>query len=578
MTRNRVLSTVTLALVALLALPPSTLAQVPGITNLDLYSKSLQAAQEAVEYYGRYDNPEQLARINRIGYELAQQAGYQKMPFTFGLVNTPEPNAFALPGGQIFVTRGMLDLGPDDNMLANVLGHEITHVTHEHYLKLQRRATLMNILSTALVAGVAIGADHSSKPVDAPYDPRIGYDTGGDIIQGAAAASLVLSELLMRSYSRDQEDDSDNEGQRLAAAAGYDPDGARQFWELMNQRAPQLKQYGYWQTHPFAEDRMRTAEGRRGSWSIQPRSSAEGFRVRTQATLTGYIDRQKPNEEIVDFLKESSLNTWPQGKVAEDLRLEKLHRLRDSELARPQLSRDYGSVLKAYREEIEEVKGLDPKSNLPGLLATEVADLEAKRKEMYPKAVQVLDKGIYETSFLVSFLSNYPDTPEVPEVALALGDAYSRLGNQTEAVTQYLRSWNTAPDSAEGKRARTGLRNLAPHLQELAALQQLAEQSKDAELKHIASDRLASVVKTYTDVANGAEYLRRYPEGEHVVPVLERLNTLADNLYSEVVLYQGMGDAIKAIDRINKILTHAPLSPAAEKLRDRAVLSAEKAG
>ena len=90
--------------------------------------------------------------------------------------------------------------------------------------------------------------------------------------------------------------------------------------------------------------------------------------------------------------------------------------------------------------------------------------------------------------------------------------------------------------------------------------------------------RLTSVVKTYTDVANGAEYLRRYPEGEYVVPVLERLNVLADNLYSEVVIYQGMGDGIKAIDRINKIMTHAPLSPAAEKLRDRVVLSAEKAG
>ena len=54
-------------------------------------------------------------------------------------------------------------------------------------------------------------------------------------------------------------------------------------------------------------------------------------------------------------------------------------------------------------------------------------------------------------------------------------------------------------------------------------------------------------------------------------------NVLADNLYAEVILYQGMGDAVKAIDRINKILTHAPLSPAAEKLREKAVLS-DKAG
>ena len=189
----------------------------------------------------------------------------------------------------------------------------------------------------------------------------------------------------------------------------------------------------------------------------------------------------------------------------------------------------------------------------------------------------MLGGGIYETSFLESFLSNFPEATEVPEVALALGDAYSRLGNQTEAVTQYLKAWESAPQSAEGKRASAGLRILAPNLKELAALQQMAEQTKDPELKQIADERLAAIAKTYDDVKNGAEYLRRYPEGPYVVPVIERLNVLADNLYGEVVLYQSVGDTVKAMERINKILTDAPLSPAAGKLRDRAVLEA-KAG
>ncbi len=60
--------------------------------------------------------------------------------------------------------------------------------------------------------------------------------------------------------------------------------------------------------------------------------------------------------------------------------------------------------------------------------------------------------------------------------------------------------------------------------------------------------------------------------------MIERLNVLADNLYGEVVLYQGVGDAVKAMERINKILTDAPLSPAAGPLRDRAVLTAQKTG
>jgi tetratricopeptide (TPR) repeat protein len=224
------------------------------------------------------------------------------------------------------------------------------------------------------------------------------------------------------------------------------------------------------------------------------------------------------------------------------------------------------------------VKGVEPKSDLISALDGEIADLEAKRKDLYPRAVKILDGGIYETSFLESFLSNYPDAAQVPEVGLALGDAYSRLGNQTEAVSRYLSAWETAPESPEGKRARTGLRTLAPNLEELSALEQLVQQNRDPEIRKVAEERLAAMSRSYGDVSNGAEYLRRYPEAEHAPEILGRLNVLADNLYAEVVLYQGMGDAVKAMDRINKILTHAPLSPAAEKLRERAVLSAEKAG
>lgn len=578
MTYRRILASV-LILSLLLAVPRPGAAQ--AIANQDLFGKSLKVAVEAARQYGTPDDPEPLARVNRIGYELAQQSEFAKFPFTFGVVEMPVPNAFALPGGQIFVTTGMLDLGLDDDMLACVIGHEIAHVTLEHYLRMQRKATLMSVLGNLLLAGVMIGENNSNnrRGTEAPYDPRVGYgDSGGDMIQGAAAASLIISELLLRSYSRDHEDEADKEGQRLAAYAGYDPEGAQRVWKLMNDRMPQLKEYGYWRTHPFADERVRSAEARKGTWKVQAKKPADDYRLRTQAVLTTYVERQKPSPEEVLFLKTMSLAAWPQGKTAEALRLEELHKRRDEELAKPLLSRDYGAVLEKYREEMDEVKKLDAKSDLLPALEAEVADLEAKRKELYPKAVEILGGGVYETSFLVAFLSNFPAADQAPEVALALGDAYSRLGNATEAVSRYMKAWETDPASSEGKRAQTGLKNLAPSLKELAALQQMAAQDRDPELKKIATDRLATMAKTYDDVANGAEYLRLYPEGSYVVPVMERLNVLAENLYGEVVLYQSVGDPVKAVERINKILTHAPLSPAAEKLRDRAVLTAEKAG
>jgi Zn-dependent protease with chaperone function len=680
--------------------PPAPNSATPPVTISDekFYTESAQAAVEETKEWGAYDNAAELARVNRIGYELAQHADFYKYPITFSLVGMAEPNSAANPAGQILVTRGMLDMvGPDDDMLACVLGHEIGHVIREHYLHMSRRATLMSILGNLLVAGVLISSAKNPprSGVEGPYDPRVGYDPGGgNRIEGAAAASLIVSELMLRSYSRDNEDEADQVGQRLAAAAGYNPDGAQRLWQLMESRAPQARQYGYLQTHPFAQERIRAAEARKGSWSIRQRQPAARFRERTQEVLVAYAQHQRikdamaqkapkkrqqepeaprsaealqalqPPATISEYVTLAALATWPTGPAADSLRLARLHHLRDTKLAScpgtgpstldylpggregggadtggqggpggqgtgypggpgsgggrggpggrsgrggagspdgqegqrgmrmarargvdagscaPELH-DYGAVVRAYRKELAELQALDPMGPMPPLVPAlngEIAELETQRKALYPRALEVFKGGVYETAFLVAFVSNFPDSPELPKVALDLGDAYSRTGDETDAVANYLTAWKAGSDDPFGKRAAAGLRNLTPNLKELAALQELAIQQQDPEMGKMAAARLEKVSRTYDDLANGAEYLRRFPSGAYVIPVLDRLNVLADNLYGEVVLYQGFGDATKAIDRINKILTNAPLSPAAEKLRDRAVLVADKTG
>ena len=554
-------------------------AQAQTISNPDLFKKSAQVAAKAEEVWGVYDKPKELAHVAEIGYRVARQTGYTDMPFTFHLIDMPAPNAVALPGGQIFVTRGMLDLGLDDDMLAALLGHEMAHVVLHHQQKMQKKATLINVLSQALLVGVLISAKNSrtdyggyqTRPWD-PNDPTANEPTQGEVVQGAAAASIVLGQLLLRGYSREHEDEADENGQRWAAAAGFDPAGAQKLMALMSARLPQSQEYGYLQTHPFLADRMRAAEARGEYLKAQEPKPWEDFRQTTQTTLLTFADDTKGLEAPVKTLLENdALVAWPAGPAAEKIRLVRLHALRDKALGEKLVARDYGKVLRAYRRQVDEVSHLTPDSKLLGTLKEEIAKIEADRNKAYPEAVEVLAKGVYETSFLETFLSNWPDAPQAPNAALALGDAYSRLQQPTDAVTEYLTAWHTAPKSDEGRKAREGLKNLAPNLHELAALQKLADQSDDPELSKLAGTRLASESKTFSELRNGAEYLKRFPEGHYAGAVTERLNALAEKLYNEVVLYRAVGDDMQALDRIQKILTHAPLSPAAQQLRDQAV-------
>lgn len=549
-------------------------AQEIDIANPNLYEKTLDAARQAVAFYGSYDDPEALRRVADIGYQIALQSKFREVPFSFYLVDLPVPNAFALPGGQIFVTRGMLELGLTDDMLANLLGHEIAHVTHRHGTRIQKRARLLNLLSQALVLGVLVGVDDSSEPArDGLY--RTGDSRKGSLLQGAMAGGVVLSELLLRNYSRDFEDEADDEGQRLAAAGGWNPIGAQQLWALMRNRLPQSNEYGYWRTHPFSSDRERAAGARARELKIQEAAPAADYRAATQQVLIAFGDEVdgKEAEKLERFAKRSALTAWPRGPRAEGLRLVELHRIKEQATgAERVVDRDFGKVVRAYLREIDEVREVDPEGTFPKTLEREVADLRASSTEVFPAALAVWEGEVWQTQFLEIFLSNFPTVKEAPDVALALGNAYARLNRQADAVKQFLRAAEPGIDTDAGKRALRGLRNLTPHLIEMEALQRIANQLQDQEITSLAETRLRDLAQTFDRLESGAAYLDAFPDGPHAEAIDARIEALADDLYGEVVLYQGVGDLVKALDRINLVLTHAPLSRAAAQLREKAML------
>ncbi len=132
-------------------------------------------------------------RIQKIGLSLAKVSERPDLPYTFKVLNSKEVNAFALPGGFVYVYKGLVDLMPSDDELAGVIGHEIGHIAKRHAIKDMEKGSGMNLLLMALLQG------------------------RGMILQG------LTMELLMASYSRNDEREADYLGFQHTTRAGYSP-------------------------------------------------------------------------------------------------------------------------------------------------------------------------------------------------------------------------------------------------------------------------------------------------------------------------------------------------------------------
>ncbi len=176
-----------------------------GQRQLSLISESqevqmgAQAAQDVAQQMGLYDNAEIQTYVNTVGKELAARSERPDLPWEFRVVDDPTVNAFALPGGYIFLTRGILAHFNNEAEMASVIGHEIGHVTARHSVEQMSKAQLANLgLGLAMVLG----------------GPRA--QQFGDVAQ------LGL-QLMFLKFGRDDERQADDLGLRYMVQGGWDP-------------------------------------------------------------------------------------------------------------------------------------------------------------------------------------------------------------------------------------------------------------------------------------------------------------------------------------------------------------------
>ena len=212
--------------------------------NIVSESQEIQIGQQShpqiVRQFGIYDEKPELNRlVDTIGRRLAAASDRPGLPWTFTVLDTPMVNAMALPGGYIYITRGMLERINSEDELAGVLGHEITHVTARHAAQQISRAQLAQF-------GMVLGAVIAGPEATQAY---------------GQLAELGLN-LLFQRYSRGQESQADLVGTDYVARAGWNPVGSERMLMTLQRldKNPASGIERYFQSHPDPAKRVRDVE------------------------------------------------------------------------------------------------------------------------------------------------------------------------------------------------------------------------------------------------------------------------------------------------------------------------------
>ena len=280
-------ATATACIALLLAAAPAAAIDFGSIINkaVDVTQKAAQASKDftpeeevalgdgaASSFLGAapLDPDEKVQRyVNRVGRWLAIHTSRPDLPWTFGVIQGDTVNAFALPGGTVFISRGLLDRLSSESELAGVLGHEIAHVVLKHQIQAIRSGAWTDIAGD-------IGSEVISQKTAGRADP-LGMRTQAQ----NAGVNLVKNGAFLRPLDRSMEYDADRMGMVIAARGGYDPYGLVAALQMLAQLKPdQTGPSILFSTHPAPADRIAELEkssAKLDAYAAQPQV-AERFR------------------------------------------------------------------------------------------------------------------------------------------------------------------------------------------------------------------------------------------------------------------------------------------------------------
>ena len=359
------------------------------------------------------------AFLDKMGRSLVSQLGTTPFEFKFYLIKVLDPNAYALPGGYIFVTTGLITLAENENEVAGVLSHEISHVTQRHVSQMIERSKRMSIATlAAMIAGALAGG-------------------GGKVSEATMVGAVAMAEAQALKYTRENETDADQNSLQYMLKAGYDLSGLITFLTKLQKvglaSAPQIPPY--LSTHPVTENRISLLENLiriEGKPGGPFRSTGNFRRIQTKA----FIEEREVQASITYF--QSLVDARPQeaeGYYGLGLAYRKMGRLDKS-------AEVFQKGVTITPSDSDLLSELGIVYFLSGKLDLAIQNLEAAqslsraRADAYEdlSSVYYLGRGYQEkgemAKALFFLLRVRKELPEFSDVHYHLGSVYGRMGEK----------------------------------------------------------------------------------------------------------------------------------------------------
>ena len=250
------------------------------ISHSDEFRLGAMVAKELRDQNALIEDPEVSEYINGVGQRLAAQSSEGGSNFEYFVIKDTDINAFAVPGGFVFINAGLVLATERESELAGVMAHETAHVTQHHIARAIRAQSQQSLTTAAaLIAAVLLGAAG-----------------GGQATEGAIAAAEGLAVQQQINFTRDNEYEADRVGIGFLAGAGYDPTGMADFFETMSRHEGLAATYipAMLVDHPVTTDRIAEARARAAQFPAQKPPNSQSYalireRVRV-LTATGDTD------------------------------------------------------------------------------------------------------------------------------------------------------------------------------------------------------------------------------------------------------------------------------------------------